>query len=141
QASASEIFGEPAESPQSEHTPLAPLTPYGIAKAYGHLLVGSYRRRYGLYACSGILYNHESPRRPLEFVPRKVAHAAAAIALGLEEEVHLGDLDARRDWGYAGDFVRAMWLIVQQPEPDDYVVATGEAHTVRELVELAFSHV
>ena len=138
QASSSEIFGEPAESPQSEHTPLAPLTPYGIAKAYGHLLVGSYRRRYGLYACSGILYNHESPRRPLEFVPRKVARGAAAIALGLEEELVLGDLDARRDWGYAGDYVRAMWLMLQQDAPGDYVIATGVAHSVRELADAAF---
>jgi GDPmannose 4,6-dehydratase len=141
QASSSEIFGEPRETPQTENTPLAPVTPYGVAKAYAHYIVGSYRRRYGLFACSGILYNHESPRRPLEFVPRKVARAAAAISLGLEEELPLGDLDARRDWGYAGDYVRAMWLMLQQDAPDDYVVATGTAHSVRELVECAFAHV
>src|SRR5262245_46224270 len=116
QASSSEIFGEPRETPQTEETPLAPVTPYGVAKAYAHYIVGSYRRRYGLFACSGILYNHESPRRPLDFVPRKVAHAAAAISLGLQEEVVLGDLDARRDWGYAGDYVRAMWLMLQQEQ-------------------------
>jgi GDPmannose 4,6-dehydratase len=141
QASSSEIFGEPRETPQTEDTPLAPVTPYGVAKAYAHYIVGSYRRRYGLFACSGILYNHESPRRPLEFVPRKVAHAAAAISLGLQHELVLGDLDARRDWGYAGDYVRAMWLMLQQEEPDDYIVASGEAHSVRELVECAFAHV
>src|SRR4051812_22191200 len=141
QASSSEIFGEPVEVPQTEETPLAPLTPYGVAKAYGHFITRSYRRRYGLHASSGILYNHESLRRPLDFVTRKVAHAAAGIKLGLQEAVSLGDLDARRDWGYAADYVRAMWLMVQQPEPDDYVVATGETHSVRELVDCAFSHV
>src|SRR3989442_5627111 len=138
QASSSEIFGEPREVPQTEETALAPVTPYGVAKAYGHLIVRSYRKRYRLYACSGILYNHESPRRPLDFVTRKVAHAAAAISLGLEGELWLGDLDARRDWGYAGDYVRAMWLMLQQDEADDYVVATGVAHSVRELVDCAF---
>jgi GDPmannose 4,6-dehydratase len=141
QASSSEIFGEPVESPQSETTPLAPVTPYGVAKAYAHFSVRSYRRRYRLFACSGILYNHESPRRPLEFLPRKVAHGAARIAAGLDNELVLGELDARRDWGYAGDYVRAMWLMLQQDEPDDYVVATGESHSVRELVEYAFDHV
>ena len=141
QASSSEIFGEPREVPQNEETPLAPVTPYGIAKAYAHFVTRSYRRRYGLFACSGILYNHESPRRPLDFVPRKIAHAAAAISLGLEGELWLGDLDARRDWGYAGDYVRAMWLMLQQDEPDDYVVATGATHSVRELVECAFARV
>jgi GDPmannose 4,6-dehydratase len=141
QASSSEIFGEPAESPQNEHTPLAPVTPYGVAKAYAHFSARSYRHRYGLYACSGILYNHESPRRPLQFLPRKVAHGAAAISLGLEQELVLGDLDATRDWGYAGDYVRAMWLMLQQDEPDDYVVASGESHSVRELVDIAFAHV
>jgi GDPmannose 4,6-dehydratase len=141
QASSSEIFGEPAETPQSETTPLAPVTPYGVAKAYAHFIVHSYRRLYGLFACSGILYNHESPRRPLEFLPRKVAHGAAAISLGLQEELVLGDLDARRDWGYAGDYVRAMWLMLQQDEPDDYIVASGHAHSVRELVQCAFEHV
>jgi GDPmannose 4,6-dehydratase len=141
QASSSEIFGEPLEAPQTEQTPLAPLTPYGVAKAYGHFIVRSYRRRYGLFACSGILYNHESWRRPLEFVPRKIARAAAAISLGLESELRLGDLDARRDWGFAGDYVDAMWLMLQQGAPDDYVIATGETHSVRELAEWAFSHV
>ena len=131
QASSSEIFGEPVETPQDEETPLAPLTPYGVAKAYAHFITRCYRRRYGLHASSGILYNHESPRRPLEFVPRKIANAAAAISLGLERELWLGDLDARRDWGYAGDYVRAMWLMLQQDEPDDYVIATGELHSVR----------
>jgi GDPmannose 4,6-dehydratase len=139
QASSSEIFGEPRETPQTEETPLAPVTPYGVAKAYAHYIVGSYRRRYGLFACSGILYNHESPRRPLDFVPRKVGHAVAAISLGLQDELVLGDLDARRDWGYAGDYVRAMWLMVQQDAPEDYLVASGESHSVRELVQCAFA--
>jgi GDPmannose 4,6-dehydratase len=141
QASSSEIFGDPAETPQTEATPLAPVTPYGVAKAYAHFSVRSYRQRYGLYACSGILYNHESPRRPLHFLPRKVAHGAAAISLGLQDELVLGDLEARRDWGYAGDYVRAMWLMLQQDEPDDYVIASGKDHSVRELVECAFGHV
>ena len=140
QASSSEIFGEPRETPQNEQTPLAPVTPYGVAKAYAHFIVGSYRRRYGLFACSGILYNHESPRRPLDFVTRKVAHGAARIALGLDDELTLGNLDARRDWGYAPDYVRAMWLMLQQDEALDYVVATGVMHSVRELVECAFGH-
>jgi GDPmannose 4,6-dehydratase len=141
QASSSEIFGEPAEVPQTERTPLAPVTPYGVAKAYGHFIVGSYRRRYGLHASCGILYNHESARRPLDFLPSKVANAAASIALGLSGELWLGDLDARRDWGYAGDYVCAMALMLQQDEPGDYVVASGDLHSVRELVELAFAHV
>jgi GDPmannose 4,6-dehydratase len=141
QASSSEIFGDPAESPQTESTPLAPVTPYGVAKAYAHFSARSYRHRYGLFACSGILYNHESPRRPLQFLPRKVARSAAAISLGLAQEVVLGDLDARRDWGYAGDYVRAMSLMLRQDEPSDYVIASGESHSVRELVECAFSHV
>jgi GDPmannose 4,6-dehydratase len=141
QASSSEIFGAPRDSPQTESTRLEPVTPYGVAKAYAHFIVHSYRRQYGLFACSGILYNHESPRRPLQFLPRKVAHGAAAISLGLEEELVLGDLDARRDWGYAGDYVRAMWLTLQQADPGDYVVASGEDHSVRELVECAFGHV
>ena len=141
QSSSSEIFGEPRETPQTEETSPAPVTPYGVAKAYAHFIVQSYRRQYGLYACSGILYNHESPRRPLEFLPRKVAHGAAAISLGLQRELVLGGLDSRRDWGYAGDYVRAMWLMLQQDEPDDYVVASGESHTVRELVQCAFAHV
>jgi GDPmannose 4,6-dehydratase len=141
QASSSEIFGEPVESPQTEDTPLSPLTPYGVAKAYAHFITRSYRRRYGLHASQGILYNHESPRRPLEFLPRKVSHAAAAISLGLEGELWLGDLDARRDWGYALDYVRAMWLMLQQDEGGEYVVATGETHSVRDLVEIAFGRV
>jgi GDPmannose 4,6-dehydratase len=141
QASSSEIFGEPRETPQTERTPLAPVTPYGVAKAYAHFIVHSYRRLYGVFACSGILYNHESPRRPLQYLPRKVAHGAAAISLGLQEELVLGDLDARRDWGYAGDYVRAMWLMLQREEPDDYVIASGEDHSVRELVQCAFAHV
>ena len=141
QASSSEIFGDPAESPQTEDTPLAPVTPYGVAKAYAHFSARSYRHMYGLYACSGILYNHESPRRPLKFLPRKVAHGAAAISLGLEDELVLGDLDATRDWGYAGDYVRAMWLMLQQDSPDDYVISSGESHSVRELVESAFARV
>ena len=141
QASSSEIFGEPLESPQNEETPLRPLTPYGVAKAYGHLITRAYRRRYGLYACSGILYNHESPRRPVDFLPRKVARAAAAISLGLESEVAVGNLDARRDWGAAADYVEAMWSMLKQDEPDDYVIATGETHSVRELAAAAFAHV
>jgi GDPmannose 4,6-dehydratase len=141
QASSSEIFGEPAEVPQTERTPLAPVTPYGVAKAYGHFIVNSYRRRYGLHASCGVLYNHESPRRPLDFLPSKVAHAAASIAAGLQDELVLGDLDAQRDWGYAGDYVDAMWRMLQQDEPGDYVIASGELHSVRELVDAAFAHV
>ena len=141
QASSSEIFGEPAETPQNEDTALRPVTPYGVAKAYGHFIARSYRRRYGLFTACGILYNHESPRRPVDFLPRKVARAAAAISLGLEDRLALGDLDARRDWGFAPDYVRAMWLMLQQAAPDDYVVATGESHSVRDLVELAFARV
>ena len=141
QASSSEIFGQPRDVPQTERTPLAPLSPYGVGKACGHFLVQSYRNRYRLHASSGILYNHESPRRPLEFLPRKVAHTAAAIKLGLQDELCLGDMNASRDWGYAGDYVRAMWMMLQQDEPDDYVIATGEPHTVLELVEAAFDHV
>jgi len=140
QASSSEIFGEPVETPQSEDTPLAPLTPYGVAKAYAHFITRSYRRRYGLHASAGILYNHESPRRPLEFAPSKIANAAASIKLGLLGEVWLGDLSAERDWGYAGDYVRAMWLMLQQDEPGDYVIATGQLHSVEELVQCAFDH-
>jgi GDPmannose 4,6-dehydratase len=141
QASSSEIFGEPVETPQDEETPLAPLTPYGVAKAYAHFITRSYRRRYGLHACAGILYNHESPRRPLEFLPSKVANAAASISLGLTSDLWLGDLASRRDWGYAGDYVRAMWLMLQQDEPEDFVIATGELHSVEELVRCAFEHV
>jgi GDPmannose 4,6-dehydratase len=141
QASSSEIFGEPAETPQTESTPLSPVTPYGVAKAYGHFIARSYRRRYGLHVSCGILYNHESPRRPLDFVPSKIAHGAAAVSLGLERELRLGDLDAERDWGYAGDYVEAMRLMVQRDEPGDFVVASGALHTVRDLAERAFAHV
>jgi GDPmannose 4,6-dehydratase len=141
QASSSEIFGRPLETPQTEETPLSPVTPYGVAKAYGHFIVHSYRDRYGVFGCCGILYNHESSRRPLDFLPRKVARAAAAISLGRESTLSLGDLDARRDWGYAPDYVRAMWLMLQQDEPRDYVVATGESHSVRDLVTCAFARV
>jgi GDPmannose 4,6-dehydratase len=141
QASSSEIFGAPAEVPQTETTALAPVTPYGVAKAYGHFIVNSYRRRYGLHASCGILYNHESPRRPLDYLPSKVAHAAASIAAGVTNELVLGDLDAQRDWGFAGDYVEAMWLMLQQDEPGDYVIASGELHSVGELAELAFAHV
>ena len=139
QASSSEIFGEPRESPQTEATPLSPLTPYGVAKAYAHFIAASYRHRYGMFVTSGILYNHESPLRPVDFLPRKVSRAVAAIALGHESELVIGDLEARRDWGYAGDYVRAMWLTLQADEPSDYVVATGETHSVEELVALAFA--
>jgi GDPmannose 4,6-dehydratase len=141
QASSSEIFGEPIETPQNEETPLSPLTPYGVAKAYAHFITRSYRHRYGLHASSGILYNHESPRRPLDFVPRKICHAAAGISLGLEGDLWLGDLEARRDWGYAADYARAMWLMVQQDAPGDYVVSSGVSHSVSDLVERAFTHV
>jgi GDPmannose 4,6-dehydratase len=141
QASSSEIFGHPRERPQHELTPLSPLTPYGVAKAYAHFIVGSYRERYGLHVSSGILYNHESPRRPLAFVTRKITHAAAAISLGLRDSLELGELDACRDWGYAGDYVRAMWLMLQQDEPGDYVIATGQLHSVRDIVERAFARV
>ena len=141
QASSSEIFGEPVETPQSEETSLAPLTPYGVAKAYAHFITRSYRRRYGFHASAGILYNHESPRRPVEFLPSKVANAVASIKLGLIGELWLGDLSAQRDWGYAGDYVRAMWLILQQDEPADYVIASGVLHSVEELVQCAFDHV
>ena len=141
QASSSEIFGEPREVPQREDTPLHPVTPYGVAKAYAHFITLSYRRRYGLHASSGILYNHESPRRPPEFVTRKIASAAASISLGLETHVSLGSLDARRDWGFAGDYVRAMWLMLQQDEPGDYVIASGVSHSVGELAEAAFARV
>ncbi|MBE0606165.1 MAG: GDP-mannose 4,6-dehydratase [Deltaproteobacteria bacterium] len=140
QASSSEIFGKPAEVPQSETTPFHPRNPYGVSKAYGHLMTMTYRENYGLYACSGILYNHESPRRSPEFVTRKITNAAARIKLGLARELRLGNLDARRDWGYAGDYVRAMWSMLQQSQPDDYVLATGETHSVRDLCEEAFSH-
>jgi GDPmannose 4,6-dehydratase len=140
QASSSEMFGSVRETPQNEGTPFYPRSPYGVAKVYGHFITVNYRESYGLHASSGILFNHESPRRGLEFVTRKVSHGAAAIKLGLREELSLGNLDARRDWGFAGDYVEAMWLMLQQPEPGDFVVGTGEDHSVRELVELAFDH-
>jgi GDPmannose 4,6-dehydratase len=140
-AASAEIFGAPAEVPQSEETPVVPITPYGAGKAFGHFLTGAFRRRHGLHASSAILFNHESPRRPEQFLTRKVSRGAAAISLGLERELRLGDLSARRDWGYAGDYVRAMWLMLQADEPDDYVVATREAHTVEEFVAAAFDHV
>jgi GDPmannose 4,6-dehydratase len=141
QASSSEMYGKVRETPQKETTPFHPRSPYGVAKVYGHYLTVNYRESYGMFACSGILFNHESPRRGLEFVTRKVTDGVARIKLGLASELRLGNLDARRDWGFAGDYVRAMWLMLQQAHPDDYVVATGESHTVRELVETAFGHV
>jgi GDPmannose 4,6-dehydratase len=141
QASSSEMFGKVLEVPQNESTPFYPRSPYGVAKAYGHFITVNYRESYELFACSGILFNHEGPRRGLEFVTRKVAHAAAAIKLGLQEELALGNLDAERDWGYAGDYVEAMWLMLQQDKPDDYVIATGASHSVRELVAVAFAQV
>jgi GDPmannose 4,6-dehydratase len=141
QASSSEMFGKVRESPQNELTPFHPRSPYGVAKAYGHFLTVNYRESYGLYAVSGILFNHESPRRGLEFVSRKVTDGAARIALGLATELPMGNLDAARDWGFAGDYVRAMWLMLQQPEPGDYVVATGIAHSVRDLCRIAFERV
>lgn len=138
QASSSEMFGKVRETPQSESTPFYPRSPYGCAKVFGHDITVNYRDSYGLYACSGILFNHESPRRGLEFVTRKVTNAIARIKLGLQDELVLGDLDPKRDWGFAGDYVKAMWLMLQQEQPDDYVVATGETHQVREFVDLAF---
>jgi GDPmannose 4,6-dehydratase len=141
QASSSEMFGKVLETPQNEMTPFYPRSPYGVAKAYGHFITVNYRESYDLFACSGILFNHESPRRGLEFVTRKVTHAAAAIKLGLVDELALGNLDARRDWGYAPDYVEAMWLMLQQPEAEDFVIGTGEDHTVRELVDIAFAEV
>jgi GDPmannose 4,6-dehydratase len=141
QASSSEMFGKVLEVPQRESTPFYPRSPYGVAKCYGHFITVNYRESYDLFACSGILFNHESERRGLEFVTRKVTHGAAAIKLGLREDLALGNLDAERDWGYARDYVEAMWLMLQQDEPDDYVIATGQAHSVRRLVELAFEHV
>ncbi len=141
QASSSEMFGKVQEVPQTERTPFYPRSPYGVAKVYGHWITVNYRESFNIFACSGILFNHESCRRGLEFVTRKVTHAVARIALGLTDHVSLGNLDARRDWGYAGDYVRAMWLMLQQDTPDDYVVGTGETHSVQELCEVAFAHV
>jgi GDPmannose 4,6-dehydratase len=140
QASSSEMFGKVREVPQSEATPFHPRSPYGVAKVYGHWITVNYRESYDLYACSGILFNHESPRRGLEFVTRKVTYGAARIKLGLASELRLGNLDARRDWGFAGDYVKAMWLMLQQDQPDDYVVGTGETRSVRDLCEVAFSY-
>lgn len=140
QASSSEMFGKVHEVPQSEKTPFYPRSPYGVAKVYGHWITVNYRESYGLFACSGILFNHESPRRGLEFVTRKVTHGAARIKLGLAQDLRLGNLDSRRDWGYAGDYVKAMWSMLQQETADDYVVGTGETHSVRELCQLAFGY-
>ena len=141
QASSSEMFGKVREVPQRETTPFYPRSPYGVAKTYGHYITVNYRESYDLFACSGILFNHESPRRGLEFVSRKVSDGVARIKLGLASELRLGNLSARRDWGFAGDYVRAMWLMLQQDRPDDYVVASGENHSVGELAEIAFAHV
>jgi len=135
------MFGKVREVPQTEKTPFHPRSPYGVSKAYGHYLTINYRESYDLYACSGILFNHESPRRGLEFITRKSSHGVARIKLGLDKEMRLGNLDAERDWGYAGDYVEAMWMMLQQEIPDDYVIATGIKHSVRELANLAFSHV
>src|SRR5579884_865703 len=141
QASSSEMFGKVRETPQNENTPFHPRSPYGVAKVYGHYITVNYRESYGMHASSGILFNHESPRRGLEFVTRKITNAVARIKLGLASELRLGNLEARRDWGFAGDYVEAMWRMLQQETPEDYVVATGETHSVRELVEVAFAHV
>ena len=140
QASSSEMFGKVRETPQNELTPFYPRSPYGVAKVYAHFITVNYRESYGLYACSGILFNHESPRRSLEFVTRKITHTAAAIKLGLATELSLGNLDARRDWGYAPDFVDAMWRMLQQDEPDDFVVGTGVDNSVKDLVDIAFGY-
>jgi len=141
QASSSEMFGKVQETPQTETTPFYPRSPYGVAKVYGHFITVNYRESYSMYCVSGILFNHESPRRGKEFVTRKVTDAAARIKLGLQKELRIGNLEARRDWGFAGDYVRAMWLMLQQPTPDDYVIASGKTHTVRDLVQTAFEHV
>ncbi|MCS6841161.1 MAG: GDP-mannose 4,6-dehydratase [Roseiflexus sp.] len=141
QASSSEMFGKVVEVPQRETTPFYPRSPYGVAKVYGHWITVNYRESYGMHASSGILFNHESPRRGLEFVTRKISHGVARIALGLDNELRLGNLDAQRDWGFAGDYVRAMWLMLQQDKPGDYVVATGQTHSVRRFCELAFGYV
>lgn len=141
QASSSEMFGRVVETPQNERTPFYPRSPYGVAKAYGHWITVNYRESYGIYAVSGILFNHESPRRGIEFVTRKVSDGVARIKLGLASELRLGNLDARRDWGFAGDYVDAMWRMLQQPDAEDYVIGTGTTHSVRELVQAAFGHV
>ena len=141
QASSSEMFGKVREVPQTELTPFHPRSPYGCAKVFGHDITVNYRESYGIYACSGILFNHEGPRRGLEFVTRKISNTAARIKLGVEKELVMGNLDAKRDWGYAGDYVRAMWMMLQQDQPDDYVVATGETHSIEEFLTLAFEEV
>jgi len=141
QASSSEMFGKVHEVPQRETTPFHPRSPYGVAKVYGHWITINYRESYNLFACSGILFNHESPRRGLEFVTHKITHAVARIKLGLADELRLGNLEARRDWGFAPDYVHAMWLMLQHDHPDDYVVATGETHSVREFCQVAFDYV
>jgi GDPmannose 4,6-dehydratase len=140
QASSSEMFGKVQEVPQSEKTPFYPRSPYGVAKVYGHWITVNYRESYDLFACSGILFNHESPRRGLEFVTHKVTYGAARIKLGLDDELRLGNLESHRDWGYAGDYIQAMWMMLQQDEPDDYVIAMGETHSVQELCEVAFGY-
>lgn len=140
QASSSEMYGKVRETPQTELTPFYPRSPYGVSKVYGHYITVNYRESYNLFAVSGILFNHESPRRGLEFVTRKVTHGVAKIKLGMEKELRLGNLDAKRDWGFAGDYVRAMWLMLQQQTPDDYVIATGKTYSVQHLVDVAFSH-
>jgi GDPmannose 4,6-dehydratase len=141
QASSSEMFGKVRQTPQTERTPFHPRSPYGVAKVYGHFIIVNYRESYGMYCCSGILFNHESPRRGLEFVTRKISEGVARIKLGLADELRLGNLDARRDWGFAGDYVEAMWRMLQQDRPDDYVVCSGQTHRVQEFVEIAFAHV
>ena len=141
QASTSELFGKAQETPQNEQTAFYPRSPYGVSKLYAHWITINYRESYGLFACTGILFNHESPRRGREFVTRKIAHGVARIKYGLDQELRLGNLDSRRDWGYAGDFVRAMWMMLQQDDPDDYVIATGTSRTVGEFCEVAFAHV
>lgn len=141
QASSSEMFGKAVETPQGESTPFYPRSPYGVAKVYGHWITVNYRESYDIFAVSGILFNHESPRRGLEFVTRKISHGVASIKLGMASELRLGNLDALRDWGFAGDYVHAMWLMLQQDAPDDYVVGSGETHSVREFAEVAFGHV
>jgi len=141
QASSSEMFGAVRETPQTERTPLYPRSPYGVAKCYGHYITINYRESYDMFAVSGILFNHESPRRGLEFVTRKITDSVARIKLGLQDKLYLGNLEAKRDWGYAEDYVRAMWLMLQQDEPEDYVISSGETHSVREFCEIAFSHV
>lgn len=141
QASTSEMFGKVQEVPQKETTPFYPRSPYGVAKLYGHWITINYRESFDIFGCSGILFNHESPRRGLEFVTRKVTNAVARIKLGLQSELRMGNLDSKRDWGFAGDYVKAMWLMLQQDKPDDFVIATGETHTIKELLEVAFGHV